>query len=175
MRRLLRIALILLFFPPLLSIVLGWLVAPSFLRPMRRPLTPDLIQQADASFAQIGVQREALDVRPADGVLLRGWKVRAARPNGAWVLLFHGVADNRMGVLEHALILLNAGYGVTLMDARSRRKRRAYRYLRVARTQRYPRHPECADCFRASSSHLRAGRIDGRGNRFAGRRRRSAH
>jgi len=119
MRRFYWIVLVLLLFPPLLAIVLGWLVAPSFLHPFRRPLTPDLVQQADASFAQIGVRRETLDVRAADGVLLRGWKVRAGQSNGAWVLLFHGVADNRMGVLEHGLILLNAGYGVTLMDARA--------------------------------------------------------
>jgi len=119
MRRLLRVVLILLLFPPLLAMALGWLVAPSFLHPIRRPLTPDLVQQADASFAQAGVRRETFDVRAADGVLLRGWKVRAVQPNGAWVLLFHGVADNRMGVVEHALILLNAGYGVTLMDARA--------------------------------------------------------
>jgi uncharacterized protein len=65
------------------------------------------------------VQREAFDVRAPDGLLLRGWKVRATHPNGSWVLLFHGVADNRMGVLEHALVLLRAGYGVTLMDARA--------------------------------------------------------
>ena len=119
-RRTIRILLILLLVPSLVAMVLGWLVAPSFLHPIRRPLTPDLIQQADASFAQIGVQRETFDVRALDDTLLRGWKVRAAHPNGSWVLLFHGVADNRMGVLEHALILLRAGYGVTLMDARAR-------------------------------------------------------
>jgi alpha-beta hydrolase superfamily lysophospholipase len=118
-RQIIRILLILLFIPPIVAMVLGWLVAPSFLRPIRRPLTPDLVQQADASFAQIGVHREPFDVRAPDGILLHGWKVRAAQPNGSWVLLFHGVADNRMGVLEHALILLRAGYGVTLMDARA--------------------------------------------------------
>ena len=118
-RRILRVLLILLLVPPVIAMVLGWLVAPSFLHPIRRPLTADLVQQADISFAQIGVQREAFDVRVPDGILLRGWKVRAAHPNGSWVLLFHGVADNRMGVLEHALILLRAGYGVTLMDARA--------------------------------------------------------
>ena len=118
-RRIIRILLILLFVPPVIAMVLGWLVAPSFLHPIRRPLTPDLIQQADDSFLQIGVRREPFDVRTPDGILLRGWKVRSAAPNGSWVLLFHGVADNRMGVLEHALILLQAGYGVTLMDARA--------------------------------------------------------
>jgi pimeloyl-ACP methyl ester carboxylesterase len=118
-RRIIRILLILFFIPPIVAMALGWLVAPNFLRPVRRPLTPDLIQQADVSFEQIGVHREPFDVRASDGILLRGWKVRAAQPNGSWVLLFHGVADNRMGVLEHALILLRAGYGVTLMDARA--------------------------------------------------------
>jgi hypothetical protein len=118
-RRIMRILIILLLFPVLAAIITGWLVAPSFLHPVRRVLTPDLIQQADASFAQIGVHQETFDVRAPDGILLRGWKVRAARPNGSWILLFHGVADNRIGVLEHALFLIRGGYGVTLMDARA--------------------------------------------------------
>jgi len=119
MRLFLRIFLTLLLAPPLISIVLGWLVAPAFLHPIRRALTPDLIQQADVSFGQLGARREAFDVRAPDGVLLRGWKVRAAHPNGSWVVLFHGVADNRMGPLEHSRFLLRAGYGVTMMDTRA--------------------------------------------------------
>jgi len=117
-QRIIRILLTLLLAPPIVAMVLGWLVAPNFLHPIRRPLTPDLVQQADDSFVQIGALREPFDVRAPDGILLRGWKVRAAQPNGSWVVLFHGVADNRMGVLEHSLFLLRAGYGVTLMDAR---------------------------------------------------------
>jgi alpha-beta hydrolase superfamily lysophospholipase len=50
--------------------------------------------------------------------VLRGWKVRAANPNGAWVLAFHGVGDNRIGVVDHSEILLRAGYNVVLMDSR---------------------------------------------------------
>jgi uncharacterized protein len=119
LRRIIRILLILLLLPVLLSILIGWMVAPSFLHPIRRPLTPDLVQQADSSFAQIGASKEEFDIKAPDSVVLRGWKVHPAEPNGSWVLLFHGVADNRMGVLEHALILLQAGYGVTLMDARA--------------------------------------------------------
>ncbi|MGB8493703.1 MAG: alpha/beta fold hydrolase [Candidatus Acidiferrum sp.] len=118
-RRLLRILLILVLFPPAFAGVAGWLAAPAFLHPIRRPLTPDLVVEADVSFAGIGAQREEFDVRAPDGALLRGWKVLPANPNGAWVLAFHGVADNRMGVLEQALILLRAGYGVTMMDARA--------------------------------------------------------
>ncbi len=118
-RRLIRIALILLLFPPLLAAVAGWLSGPAFLHPIRRELTPDLIREADASFAVTGSTREDFDVRAPDGVLLRGWKVRPKNPNGSWVLLFHGVADNRIGVVRQSEFLLRAGYGVVMMDARA--------------------------------------------------------
>jgi uncharacterized protein len=119
MQIILRVVLTLLLAPPIIAMAIGWLVAPAFLHPQRRPLMPDLVQQAKISFAQLGTQPQEFDVRAGDGILLSGWKVRAPQPNGAWVLLFHGVADNRMGVVEHARLLLQAGYSVTLMDARA--------------------------------------------------------
>jgi uncharacterized protein len=117
--RLIRIALILLLFPPLLAAVGGWLAGPAFLHPIRRELTPDLIREADASFAVTGGTREDLDVRAPDGTILKGWKVRPKNPNGSWVLLFHGVADNRVGVVAQSEFLLRAGYSVLMMDARA--------------------------------------------------------
>ena len=117
-RRLIRIGLILLLLPPLLSAVAGWLVAPWYLHPIRRELTPDLIREADASFAVTHSRREDFDVRAPDGVQLRGWKVTPPNPNGSWVLLFHGVADNRVGVIGQSEFLLRAGYSVVMMDAR---------------------------------------------------------
>ncbi len=118
-RRLIRIALILLLFPPLLAAVAGWLAGPAFLHPLRRELTPDLLREADASFAATGATREDFDVRAPDGALLRGWKVRPKNPNGSWVLVFHGVADNRVGVIGQSEFLLRAGYSVVMMDARA--------------------------------------------------------
>ena len=119
MRRLYRILLILLLFPPLLGAAAGWLSGPAFLHPIRRQLTSDLIREADASFAVTGAYRQDFDVRAPDGVLLRGWKVVPKNPNGNWVLLFHGVADNRVGVIGQSEILLRAGYSVVMMDARA--------------------------------------------------------
>ena len=118
-RRLIRIALILLLLPPLLAAAAGWLAGPAFLHPLRRELTPDLIREADSSFAVIGATREDFDVCAPDGALLRGWKVRPQNPSGNWVLLFHGVADNRVGVIGQSEFLLRAGYSVLIMDARA--------------------------------------------------------
>jgi alpha-beta hydrolase superfamily lysophospholipase len=118
-RRIVRIVLILLLLPPILAGAAGWLVAPGFLHPVRRDLTPDLIREADAAFAHSGGHREDFTVRAPDGILLRGWIVRPAPPNGSWVLLFHGVADNRVGVIGQSEFLLRAGYGVVMMDARA--------------------------------------------------------
>jgi uncharacterized protein len=118
-RRLLRLFVILLVFTPVLAGIAGWLVAPVYLHPMRRALTPDLVREADAAFAHVHATREDFDVTAPDGVILRGWKVRPAAPNGNWVLLFHGVADNRAGVIGQAELLLRAGYGVVMMDARA--------------------------------------------------------
>jgi len=119
MRRIIRIGLIIALFPPTLAAVGGWLVAPAYLHPIRRELTPDLIRGADATFTQLYTKREDFDVRASDGVMLRGWKVPAPLPSSNWVLVFHGVADNRAGVLEHARVLLLGGYNVVMMDARA--------------------------------------------------------
>jgi uncharacterized protein len=118
-RRILRILVILLVTPPLVAALAGWLVAPAYLHPIRRELSPDLVQGADATFQQIHATREDFEVRTPDGVLLRGWKVRSDADNGNWVLVFHGVADNRIGVLEHARVLLLGGYNVVMMDSRA--------------------------------------------------------
>jgi uncharacterized protein len=118
-RRLIRIALIVIFLPPLLSAAAGWLVAPSYLHPIRRELTPDLIREADTYFREAHATREDFKVSAPDGVLLKGWKVRPAVANGSWVLLFHGVADNRVGVVGQASVLLKAGYSIVMMDSRA--------------------------------------------------------
>jgi len=119
MRRVVRILLYLVLFPAFLSIAGGWMGAAGFLHPEKRALTADMVRDALLTFKQIGAMPEDFDVRAADGTLLRGWKVRPAQPNGAWVVVLHGVADNRYGMEEHARLLLKAGYGVLMLDSRA--------------------------------------------------------
>jgi uncharacterized protein len=119
MARLIRILFILLLFPAALSGFAGWYGAYGFLHPQKRAFTPDMVRDADVTFAQIGARRLDFDVKAQDAATLRGWKVRAAKPNSSWVLVFHGVADNRYGMTEHARMLLQAGYSVVMMDQRA--------------------------------------------------------
>ena len=67
MRRSVRILFILAFTPPVVAAGMGWLAGPSFLHPLRRQLSPDLIKEADSAFTEIGTHREEFDVRAADG------------------------------------------------------------------------------------------------------------
>jgi len=118
MKRLTRILVTLVLFPAGLSAVGGWFAGPMFLQPMKRALSADLIREADESFKHTHSRREDFAVRAPDGALLRGWKVRAEKTNGSWVLLFHGVSDNRVGVVGQSEFLLQNGYNVVMMDAR---------------------------------------------------------
>ena len=95
-------------------------VGGGILHPHRRALTPDLVAQVDTAFARVGAVREDFEVAAPDGVRLRGWKVRAApaTATGDWVLLYHGVSDNRAGMIGQAEMLLRHGDSVLLVDAR---------------------------------------------------------
>lgn len=104
---------------PVISGAIGVVLGPWILRPMRKPLNAGLIAKADGIFARDRVTREEFDVRAPDGAMLRGWKVRARTPNGDWVLLFHGIVDNRAEMAPYADFLLKAGYGTVMMDARA--------------------------------------------------------
>lgn len=61
---------------------------------------------------------ETVRIRAADGVSLDAWLCTPPQPNGAVVVLLHGVGDTRLGMLRHADFLLGAGYAVLLPDAR---------------------------------------------------------
>ena len=101
------------------SAVVGEMLGRGVLHPMVRPLTPPSIQICERVLQKVGANPEDFAVSAPDGVLLRGWKVRSASANGHWVLLFHGVSDNRTGMTGQAALLLHHGYSVVMMDARA--------------------------------------------------------
>ena len=117
----------------LFSAVAGYFAASFALHPARRALTAELIAQSDEVFQRDHAARAPFEIRASDGILLRGWIVQPVGASASqsssnsalngnprdWVLLFHGVADNRVGDLGVADFLLRAGYGVVMMDSRA--------------------------------------------------------
>jgi uncharacterized protein len=97
----------------------GVILGSGILHPYRKPLTADEISQADRSFADVHATRADFDVPVPDGAKLRGWKVRPESPNGDWVIILHGVGDNRFGQLGYAKFLLANGYGTVMLDSRA--------------------------------------------------------
>lgn len=99
------------------SVLVGWLIGPGLLHPAN--LNPNRALQVQEMLRRTAALKQGFSVRAPDGVMLRGWKVKPNDPNGDWVLLFHGISDNRTGVLGPADFLLDHGYSVVMMDLRA--------------------------------------------------------
>jgi dienelactone hydrolase len=66
--------------------------------------------------ADRGLAYQDVTLVAADGVRLSAWYVPST--NRAAVMLLHGAGSTRSAVLDHAVVLAAAGYGVLLPDAR---------------------------------------------------------
>jgi uncharacterized protein len=104
---------------PFVAGYVGSSIGGGVLHPMRLHQTAARLEYAEKTFARVGATKEEFDVTASDGAVLRGWKVRPPAPIGDWVLLFHGVSDNRTGDVGHAEFLLRHGYSLVMMDSRA--------------------------------------------------------
>jgi len=110
-------ALTALLLAPIFAGLVGRALGPGLLHPQN--LNPLRLEETEEMLQRVGASKEDFLIHALDGVELNGWKVRARFPNGDWILLFHGVSDNRTGVLGHAELLLRHGYNVVMMDSRA--------------------------------------------------------
>ena len=112
-----KLALVVIALAPIGAAIVGKLIGPGILHPTKNTyLRPD---ETEGMLRRTSGAKEDFDVRAPDGIELRGSKIRSRSPNGDWVLLFHGVSDNRTGVLGHAEFLLRHGYSIVTMDSRA--------------------------------------------------------
>jgi uncharacterized protein len=117
MRRLACLAIAILALLPVAAGFIGNAIGPGILHPAN--LNPERLQEAERIFKRTSLRKTDFMVRADDGVELRGWKIVPPSPKGDWILLFHGVSDNRTGDLGHAEFLLRHGYSVVMMDSRA--------------------------------------------------------
>jgi uncharacterized protein len=117
MKRLAYTAIVILALLPIAAGIIGHDIGPGILHPAN--LNPQRLIETNQMLARTGARKTDFTVRANDGIELRGWKITPPSPNQDWVLLFHGVSDNRTGVLGHAEFLLRHNYGVVMMDSRA--------------------------------------------------------
>jgi pimeloyl-ACP methyl ester carboxylesterase len=97
----------------------GIFAAEGALHPGRSPLSAAMRGRAIELAAENHSQFADVSIAAADGSILRAWSIVPARSNGDAVILLHGQADNRAGMLGPAGLLLRHGYAVLLPDARA--------------------------------------------------------
>jgi alpha-beta hydrolase superfamily lysophospholipase len=112
-------AIVMLLAAPVLAALVGSSLGDGILHPARLPLTPERMVRVNEMLQRTESSKQDFIVKARDGAELRGWKVRPRKSNGDWVILFHGIADNRTGDSGHAEFLLRHGYSVVMMDSRA--------------------------------------------------------
>lgn len=87
------------------------------------PIRSTLTQADEAQAAAVAESHDAtlrqVEITASDGAILRAWTIRPPSGNGDAVILLHGMANNRAGMLGPADMLLRQGYSVLLPDARA--------------------------------------------------------
>jgi hypothetical protein len=117
MRRFAYIAISFLALLPVAAGFIGDAIGPGVLHPQN--LNPQRLTQTDQMLARTAARKTDFAVGTSDGIELRGWKIIPPSPSRDWVLLFHGVSDNRSGNLGHAEFLLRHRYSIVMMDSRA--------------------------------------------------------
>jgi uncharacterized protein len=102
-----------------LALAAGVFVAEGTLHPGRRPL-PKSSQSLGFKIAELNDSDLAeVSISAADGAALQAWNLHPRKNAVNAVILFHGLSDNRLGMLAYTQIFLKHGYDVLMPDARA--------------------------------------------------------
>jgi len=97
----------------------GLFVAEAALHPGRRVLLDSDRQHAELTVQRHDSQLTDVSIHGEDGSTLRGWILRPRQGNRDFVILLHGLSDNRMGMIGYAEFFVSHGYNVLMADARA--------------------------------------------------------
>lgn len=99
--------------------IVGVFIAHGTLHPARRILPEGAETTMYHIAADLDAELQNASITTSDGMVLRAWNIQPHHGNGDAVMLFHGLADNRLGMTGYAQLLLRHGYAVLLPDARA--------------------------------------------------------
>jgi fermentation-respiration switch protein FrsA (DUF1100 family) len=102
-----------------LCVIAGISAAEWALHTSRLRLTHDDEEQAAAVAESHDAILQQIEITADDGATLSAWAIDPTSGNGDAVILLHGIASNRAGMIGVADMLLRHGYSVLLPDARA--------------------------------------------------------
>lgn len=97
----------------------GIFISEVTLHPGKRVLAIQDEQQAREVAQRHDSLLNDISISAFDGITLQAWSIRPQKTNGQAVILFHGLGDNRMGMIGYAEMLVNHGFTVLMPDARA--------------------------------------------------------
>jgi alpha-beta hydrolase superfamily lysophospholipase len=103
----------------ILGILAGVFLTEATLHPGRRAQFPAEDTRARKIAAQYDSDLSEVSILAGDHATLRAWSLHPRHGNGNAIVAFHGIGDNRSGMLAYAEIFLHHGYDVLMPDARA--------------------------------------------------------
>jgi dipeptidyl aminopeptidase/acylaminoacyl peptidase len=117
--RLIRSLLLLLGIYLIVCAVAGYIIVEGALHPAKKELTQQAFQRATLAAKQLNASVKEVTTHAEDGIILKGWYFDEASGSNKSVILFHGLGDNRKGMIGYVQLFLRNGYNVLTPDWRA--------------------------------------------------------
>lgn len=97
----------------------GYFLCQNALHPAKKELTEKSFRRAKLLSTQLNASVKQVSIHAADGIVLKGWYFDEASNSDKSVILFHGLSDNRSGMIGYVQLFLRYGYNVLTPDWRA--------------------------------------------------------
>ena len=101
------------------SAIAGYIICNSALHPSKRELTEQTMRRATVIATQVNASLKEVSIHAKDGIILKAWYFDEASGSNKSVILFHGLSDNRKGMIGYVQLFLRNGYNVLTPDWRA--------------------------------------------------------
>src|SRR4249919_1378110 len=97
----------------------GYFIVEGALHPSKKELTEQTLHRAKVIATQVHASLKEVSVHAKDGIILKAWYFDEASDSNKSVILFHGLGDNRKGMIGYVQLFLRNGYNVLTPDWRA--------------------------------------------------------
>lgn len=103
----------------ILSALGGFFLVEGTLHPLKRELPQQVFRKATIIATQMNASLKNVSIHAKDGIILKAWYFDEASDWNKTVILFHGLGDNRKGMIGYIQLFLRNGYNVLTPDWRA--------------------------------------------------------